>query len=134
MVAELRQVAAEDISYPSILFVFQGSLAQGQAFFSELWPEARAIADPRRHLYAAFGIKRGSLNQVFGVGAIWASTRAMREGHTPNVPIGDPMMMPGMFLIYEDSIVWQHRFKHIGDHPDFRRISAIAAKLFVPIY
>jgi hypothetical protein len=132
-VAELRQVAAQDNYFPSILFVFQGSVAQGKVYFDEHWPEARAIADPRRRLYADFGIQRGSVNQVFGVGAIRATARAARQGHLPSAPIGDPRLMPGMFLVNGRRIVWQHYFQHIGDHPDLRQIPAIAAGAALPV-
>lgn len=39
--------------------------------------------------------------------------------------------MPGMFLVNERRIVWQHHFQHIGDHPDLKRIPAIAAESLV---
>lgn len=133
MVAELRQAAADNPAYPPILFVFQGSVAQGRVYFSERWPEARAIADPRRRLYDAFGIQRGSVNKVLGFGAIRASTQAVLNGHAPRVPVGDPWLMPGLFLIHNDTIVWQHRFKHIGDHPDFEVLKDVASGLAVPV-
>lgn len=126
--AELRQVAAQNTEYPPILFVFQGSLAQGEGFFAEHWPEAHAIADPRRRLYAGFGIRRGSVNQVFGAGAVRATARAAQQGHLPGIPVGDPRLMPGMFLVYGRRILWQHHFRHIGDHPDLKRIPAIVAE------
>jgi hypothetical protein len=30
--------------------------------------------------------------------------------------------MPGLFLVKDDAILWRHRFRHAGDHPDFARI------------
>jgi hypothetical protein len=30
--------------------------------------------------------------------------------------------MPGLFLVKDDTILWRHRFRHAGDHPDFARI------------
>lgn len=133
MVADLRQVAAENPAYPPMLFVFQGSVAQGKRYFSERWPEVRAIADPRRRLYGAFGIRRGSVNKVLGFGAIRASAQAALGGHSPRVPIGDPWLMPGMFVIHDTAVVWQHCFKHIGDHPDYEALADLASGLAVPI-
>ena len=133
MVAELRQAAADNPAYPPILFVFQRSVAQGRVYFSERWPEARAIADPRRRLFDAFGIQRGSVNKVLGFGAIRASTQAVLNGHAPRVPVGDPWLMPGMFLIHTDTIVWQHCFKYINDHPDFEALEDLASGLTVPV-
>jgi len=36
--------------------------------------------------------------------------------------IGDIWMMPGIFLVKNETIIWQHDFQHAGDHPDFTKI------------
>jgi hypothetical protein len=36
--------------------------------------------------------------------------------------VGDIWMMPGIFLLKGENVIWQHDFKHTGDHPDFTKI------------
>lgn len=110
--------------YPDIIFFFQGDNDQGEAFFRRLWPEARAVSDMPRKFYTAFDIQRGGLKEMFGAG-VWAcGVRASTKGHTIGAPVGDPWVMPGLFLIdpVSGQSLWQHDFAHAGDHPDWAKI------------
>jgi hypothetical protein len=126
MVADLRQVAAIDPDYPDILIFAQGSVEQSRTFFAERWPEARAVADPRRRFYNAFDIGRGSLLQLARPGVLTAGARAVSKGHIQGQTIGDTAQMPGLILVQDGCIVWRHRFSHAGDHPDWRQIGKLA--------
>ena len=47
----------------------------------------------------------------------------MKKGHGIGKPVGDPWIMPGLFLTRADGqILWRHRFEHAGDHPDFANL------------
>jgi hypothetical protein len=120
-VAELREAAAAP-DYPPVLFFFQGSPTEGRAFLRRYWPEARAIADPEFVLYEAFGVQRGSLLQLFGPGVFRAGRRAYEKGHANGPRSGDIFRMPGVFLVRGERILWQHSYRHAGDHPDFRSL------------
>ncbi len=124
MVKELRDTAAADPSYPSVLFFYQGSLEEGAAFFAKAWPEARAVSDSPLTFYRAFLLKRGGLMEMFGPGVAVCSLRAASKGYLPGKAIGDPWQMPGLFLVQADQLFWQHDFAHAGDHPDFRALPA----------
>jgi hypothetical protein len=126
MVAELRQVAANDPKFPEILIIAQGSVDQSRAFFAERWPEARAVADPRRRFYNAFGIGKGSLTQLASPGVLMAGARAIAKGNIQGQTIGDAAQMPGLILVQDNCIVWQHRFRHAGDHPDWGQVGKLA--------
>lgn len=127
MVAELQQVAAKDPNFPEILIFAQASVAQSQAFFDERWPQARVIADPRRRFYGLFGIGRGSLTQLASPGVLMAGARAMSKGHVQGQTVGDAATMPGLMLVQDNCIVWQHKFKHAGDHPDWEKVGQLAS-------
>ncbi|MEM7333479.1 MAG: peroxiredoxin-like family protein [Chloroflexota bacterium] len=128
MVEDLRLISQSDPDYPPILFVFQGSAAQGEPFFDGLWPEARAVSDTPKLFYNALGIERGGLKEMFGPQVFACGVRAARKGHAIGMPVGDPWEMPGMFLVEQDgSIRWQHDFSHAGDHPNFKEIPHILA-------
>ena len=126
MVEDLRLISQADPAYPPILFVFQGSVSEGKAFFDNLWPEARAVSDTPKYFYDVMGIERGGLKEMFGPEVFACGMRAARKGHMIGKPVGDPWEMPGMFLIDRDgNILWQHDFSHAGDHPNFREIPTV---------
>jgi hypothetical protein len=54
---------------------------------------------------------------------VWTcSFRAMAKGNFIGKPVGDPWIMPGVFLVHENEILWSHHFRHQGDHPDWAAI------------
>lgn len=121
-VADLRAVAEGDPGFPRVLFLFIGSPTEGRAFMRRYWPGARAVADPEKRIYAAFGIERGSPLQLLGPG-VWAgSRRARAKGHAQGKRTGDIWMMPGCFLVDGARILWAHEYAHAADHPDFASI------------
>jgi hypothetical protein len=121
-VADLRAIAEADPEFPPVLFFFVGSATEGRAFMRRYWPGARAVADPGKLLYAAFGVERGNLRQMFGPG-VWSGRRRAREkGHDQGPRSGDIWMMPGALLVEGKRILWKHEYAHAADHPDFARI------------
>jgi hypothetical protein len=123
MIRDLQQIASQHPAYPPIMFFYQGSVEEGEVFFRKLWPEARAVSDPEREFYNVFGIQRGGMKEMFGP-EVWAcGARAAQKGHFIGKPVGDPWVMPGLFLAHGERILWQHEFRHAGDHPDFLKIA-----------
>jgi hypothetical protein len=72
--------------------------------------------------YRAFGLQRGNAGQLFGP-AVWLqgarATASGAVGVTPiGKPVGDPFMMPGVFVVEMDGHVsFAHYSKHAGDYP-----------------
>lgn len=123
-VKDLREIAEKHPSYPPVLFFYQGSVEEGQAFFRRLWAEARAVADPDKRFYDALGIQRGGMREMFGPEVFACGMRAAAKGHFIGQPVGDPWVMPGLFLVdAQGAVVWSHDFRHAGDHPDFLSIA-----------
>ena len=116
--------ASEERTFPPVLFFFQGSVEEGASFFERYWPEARAVSDPEKFFYGAFGIGRGRIGQLLGPRVIAAGFRAAFKGNWIGRPVGDPRVMPGLLLVENDRIVWRHDFEHAGDHPDFRGLAS----------
>ena len=132
MVSDLRTLATTLAGYPSSLFFYMGSVAEGKAFFTTTWPEARAVSDPGKRFYTAFGLERGNLGQTFGPGVIACSLRAAAKGHKVGWAVGDPWQMPGIFLVQGPDVLWSHDFSHIADHPNFTILPRLVADLAVP--
>ena len=83
------------------------------------------VRDRDRSLYRAFGLRQGSPNQLLGP-QVWARGpwTAVVKGHGMGLPDGDPLLMPGVFLIYQDRILRAFYHRSAADRPDYRQICA----------
>lgn len=118
----MRSIALKDKKYPSILFFGQGDILETKEFFDGFWPEARAVSDKEHFFYQAFGLKQASLTTMLTPTAWVRVVETAFKGNFVGKFVGDIWMMPGVFLVKNESIIWQHDFKHTGDHPDFAKI------------
>ncbi|HYE17101.1 MAG TPA: peroxiredoxin-like family protein [Tepidisphaeraceae bacterium] len=124
-VTELKRITAEDPAYPPVLFVSQCAEKETAEFFAPRWDGARVVCDPDKTLYYAMGLRRGGLGQIMGL-RVWAcSLRALRKGHMMTVPVGDPWLMPGAFVVAGGRVLWAHNFEHQGDLPDWTKIPQV---------
>ncbi len=96
------------------MLIHLGKPEDGEQFFSERWPEARAVADSNEDLYQAFGLRRGTVGQLFGPQVMWSGMKAVFGGHGIGRPVGNPLRMSGWFLVKKDEIVWSHVHEHAG--------------------
>lgn len=126
-VADLRAIAERDAAFPPVLFFTQSGSTELRAFLRRDWPGARAVADPGRHFYAAFGIERMSPLGLLRP-ALWAAERRARaKGHERGERTGDVWRLPGVFLVERARVLWSYEFRHAGDHPEWTAIPALAA-------
>jgi hypothetical protein len=121
-IRDLQTLRESEPTFPPVLFVHSGTESQGAEVIGDLWPEARAIADPDRQLYEAIGLRRGTVGQVFGPKVWWRTFLALLKGHRQRRVLGDARVMPGMFLIRSESIVWMHEYAYNGDKPEYGTI------------
>ncbi len=56
----------------------------------------------------------------------------LRHFGSSGARMGDVWRMPGLFLVAEDRLLWSHRFRHAGDHPEFAEIPRLAALAEAP--
>ncbi len=122
MVRDVRAEHYKPGGFLPTLFFYQGSVEDGVRFFDYYWPDARAIADPEMKFYHAFGIDRAGFGQLVGPEVVACGIRATLKGNMAGKPIGDVKTMPGMFIVKGSSVLWQHNFRHAGDHPDLTQI------------
>jgi hypothetical protein len=127
MVRDVMAAASSDQTYPGVLMVCQGDLAEADTFFGKYAPTAPVVCDPSKTFYDGLKLGHGTFAQMFGP-RVWAcGIRATVKGNTIGnpvaKPVGDPWTMPGVFLVdTTGAILWQHTFQHAGDHPDWQRI------------
>lgn len=108
--------------------VHQGTEAQAEAFFAG-YPGAREyyrVADPGRRCYEAYTLAEAKLRDIFSPGVMLRGMEAMLRGHRVGQVIGDPAQSPGAFVIRDGRIVAEHRYRHIADRPNYRRLIADA--------
>ena len=129
MVKRLRAARAADPSFPRVLLVHQGTIEDGERFFTKHGAEAAAIADSTGSLYDAFEIERARWSQLFGLGVLLRGAKAALGGHGVGKPVGDVRRMPGAFLVDADLVVWAQDPAHVGDHPNLAAVHAMALML-----
>ncbi|MEE2940771.1 MAG: AhpC/TSA family protein [Planctomycetota bacterium] len=109
--------------------VHQGSPEDGEKFLAKRWPEARAVSDPEKRLYLAFGLGRGTLGQLFGP-SVWRSAiEAARFGMGLSWPVGDPFVLGGAFLVRGAEVLDARPAANAGTVPDFEGLVSTAAAL-----
>jgi len=121
-VSDLRKISADKPGFPPVLFFFLGTIEEGREFFDLYWPEARAVADRPKAFYRAMGLRRATMTQMMGMQVWTCGFRAMIKGHFMGKPVGDPFILPGVFLVHGADVLWCHEFAHQGDNPDWSSI------------
>jgi peroxiredoxin len=84
------------------------------------------VSDPHRHLYRAFGLRRGNIFGVFGPKVWWRGLIAgLINGHGIAPPIADMMQMPGVFVIFHGEILQGYRHRTVADRPNYLELAAL---------
>ena len=126
MIEDLREVQARTPGYPPVTVVALASVEACRKFMEPRWQDVPVIADPEKQVFTGFGRRRGNLWQLFGPRGFGAAFRAWRKGHGVGRKVGDPLVMPGVFVVQGERVLYEHRFRDVGDHPDFASLPALA--------
>lgn len=122
LVRDIRKISEATPSFPRTVFFHQGNPIEGAEFFEKYWPTASSISDEERYFYSVFEIENATPFQLLSPAVIACGIRATLKGNMVGKTVGDVWVMPGMFLIKDRDIIWQHDFSHQGDHPDLEDI------------
>lgn len=107
-----------------IVLVHMATQEEASAFAAKYGlSDASLIADPEKKLYTAFGLKRGTLGQLFGPKVWLRGIAATLKGHIVGNLVGDGFQMPGVFLVHDGRIVKAFRHETAGDRPDYDALS-----------
>ncbi len=77
------------------------------------------VSDPRKDLYRALELSRGTLGQLFGPAVWWRGLVAIMRGHGLGPLVGDGFRMPGAFLVRDGRVITSYRHAHAADRPDY---------------
>jgi len=117
-VAQLRRL--KDLN---IVFVTLGTIEQTEAFRTKMQSPHRFICDPDKSLYQHFELPKGGLTQMISPQVFVRAIGATLQGHRNARSDGDPLQMPGVFIIDTDGqIIWQHAARHAADNPSAEEI------------
>jgi peroxiredoxin len=76
------------------------------------------LADETLVVYRAYGLRRGSLWRVWGLGAIRAYARLLRRGGRLERPTGDTLQLGGDFVVDRDGrLAYTYRSRGPDDRP-----------------
>jgi peroxiredoxin len=113
-----------------VVLVGLGTPQQAEEFRGEFSLSFPIICDPHKELYRRFGLKRGGVSSLISPRVILQGMRTVTRGHTPGMPQGDVMQMPGVFLIDTGgNILYSYYAKDASDHPSVDTLLALK-KLF----
>ncbi len=108
-----------------IVLVHMSDEADAQAMFAEYGlADLPRVADPECHVYAALGLQRAPLWQVFGPKVWWRgfiSYVVKRNGIGPIQ--GDGFQLPGVAVVHRGEIRQIFRHHSPADRPDYRQLA-----------
>jgi peroxiredoxin len=79
------------------------------------------FSDPDRSLYEAMGLRRVSMRELMSRELFKRGFEAcVRERHAMSVPRGDPMQMPGIFLVERGIVLATFLHEHPWDRPCYK--------------
>lgn len=86
------------------------------------------FSDPDRSLYSAFGLRRITVRELISADLFKRGLEAcIHDRHAMGVPRGDPMQMPGVFVVDRGIIRARFVHQHPWDRPDFPALLREAA-------
>jgi len=101
-----------------VVAVGQGTGGRSAAFRRDNDLPFVVLGDPERAGYAAFGLKRASALEMLRPSLLAAAGEAIFGGARQGRTEGDPIQLPGTFVIDRGSIVhYAHPAAHAGDIP-----------------
>lgn len=81
------------------------------------------FSDPDRSLYVAFGLRRVTVRELISTDLLKRGLEAcVHDRHAMGIPRGDPMQMPGVFIVDRGWVRARFVHAHPWDRPDFRAL------------
>ena len=98
---------------------------EAAAFFATYGLESVGhISDPAAVLYRSFGLRRGTLWQLFGPRVAWRGLMATNAGHKVGRLRGDGFQMPGVFLVRDGRFIREFRHRDAAERPNYTELAA----------
>jgi ligand-binding SRPBCC domain-containing protein/peroxiredoxin len=109
-----------------VVLVGLGTPDQAETFKEQFSLSFPIICDPEKELYQTYGLGRVSVASMASPFLLLKGLKTLSRGHTPGVPQGDVMQMPGVFLIdTSGNIRYAHYSKDPSDNPSIETLLAL---------
>lgn len=111
-----------------VVVVHMGSSAEGQAFLDQYsLADVPHISDPSCELYRAFGLRRGTWRQLFGL-RVWLRgfAVAIMQGYGVGLMRGDGFQLAGVFVLENGEMVDSYRSQLASDLPNLLQFTSAA--------
>jgi len=121
-----------DASGAAVVLVGQGDPEDAEEFLARKRVPFTCLVDPDRSLYRAYGLRRGSIRDVFGFEAVSSSLRQSLHRETIHGTLhgGSLMQMPGTFVVDAGGVLrYAHRSLTIADTPPNRVLLDVVGAL-----
>ena len=113
-----------------ILLVNMGTPAEAEDFRRQFSVPFPIICDPGKFLYKTYGLKGGSMLQIFSPRLFLKGLRSISQGHLPGLRQGDPFQLSGVILIdRQGDIVFRYYSRDPSDYATVEMILGAAAHL-----
>lgn len=92
------------------------------------------ISNPNKTYYAAFGLMKGSISQLYGLRTWIRGFSARKDGYQLELAqeLGDSTQMPGIFLIYDKQVLESYIHRNASDRPDYLKLAGCCKNLSRP--
>jgi peroxiredoxin len=121
-----EQRAAIEANGVCLAIVQMGNHEQGAELLGSFGlGDVPRLDDPGRSIYRAFGLKRGTVGQLFGPRVWLRGLVAALHGHRIGPCVGDGLQMPGVFLVEHAQVIRAIRHGNASFRPDY--IAFVAA-------
>lgn len=83
------------------------------------------ISNPSKSYYAAFGLMKGSISQLYGLRTWIRGYQVRKKGHELELAeeLGDSTQMPGIFSIYAGELLDSYIHKNASENPDYLKFA-----------
>jgi peroxiredoxin len=131
--AEVSNSYGEISKNCKIVLVHMSTTKQADQYFHSLGlAEAEHLSDPECTIYNAFDLPRGNFLQLFGPKVWWRGFHAgIIKRHGIGKLQGDGFQMPGIFLLFQNKVLYSYYYSHAGEQPN---LEAISKKGNVPVF
>ena len=114
-----------------VVVVGNGTPERAQVFSHEMGTPFPVLTDPSGEAYAAFRLTRAQKRGIFDPHVILGGIRAATKGYFPKAAQGDPLQLPGQFLIDPNGVVWHaDRPKSMADIPNADGLLSVAKAIW----
>lgn len=126
----MRDISAKRASIEAqgfhIVFVHMSDTTTATQYFKQFeLSDITFINDPEQRYYRAFGLLRGSFNQLYGLQTWIRGFKVKRElGYELELAkkLGDSTQMPGVFILMDGQVKEKFIHRNASERPDYEKL------------